>query len=122
MLHTFIFHSLSDGVTHEIRRLREQQRKLQASASRIEETLKQLTTSQEQNFSSSSRKVQIPRPLSVRQQVRSCVVDVLMYFCRHLSMMCIVGLPRMKNWNGIIWQGMDNEGFIIVCSVAVMQF
>ena len=69
VLNTFIFHSLSDGVTHEIRSLCEQKRKLQASASRIEETLKQLSTSQEQNFSSSSRKVQIPQPLSVRQQV-----------------------------------------------------
>ena len=58
-----MFYSLSANVTYEVKRLREQQKKLQASAVRIEETLKQLTTSQELNF---SHKIQIPRALSVR--------------------------------------------------------
>lgn len=61
MVDKIVYCLRSPDFSREIKTLREQQKKLQASSARIEEMLKEITTSKDSDV----KRVNIPRALSV---------------------------------------------------------
>ena len=87
-------------MANAVKQLREQQRKLQASSTRIEEMLKQLTENQPERGRSSMRQ-SIPRALSVSLYIYmpSAVMTSRfdsVFLNRGLCMMCMMGCLMPK--------------------------